>query len=252
MSHVLALHGFTGAPESFAELATLAPSVTFLCPVLSGHGREPDLTTQDFATEVQRLAAWLRARASERVVVLGYSLGARVALGLCVAHPELFLEAVLVGVNPGLGTEAERQERIGWETRLIDLLETDGLAAFLSEWEQLPLFASQNALSPERRSVQRRIRESHEAAGLAHALRALGTGRMPDLTPLLGALPFPVTLVAGEHDAKFRALAERMLPALRDGHLAVLPGAGHNPLLEAPGALATELMRAVSRSHALA
>jgi 2-succinyl-6-hydroxy-2,4-cyclohexadiene-1-carboxylate synthase len=252
MSSVLALHGFTGAPESFAELAALVPTVTFLCPALAGHGPEPDTTSHDFAAEVERLATWLRTRSSERVVVLGYSLGARVALGLCGAHPELFSAAVLVGVNPGLGTEAERRERIAWETRLIDLLESEGLTAFLTEWERLPLFASQSALSPERRSAQRRIRESHHATGLAHSLRALGTGHMPDLAPQLGSIPFPVTLVVGEQDAKFRALAERTLPALREAHLAVVPGAGHNPLVEAPEALAAELTRALApRSHVL-
>ncbi len=248
MSHVLALHGFTGAPESFAELAALLPSGALLCPALSGHGLAPNTASQDFAAEVERLAAWLRARSSERVVVLGYSLGARVALGLCVSHPELFSAALLIGVNPGLGTDAERRERIAWETHLIELLETEGLTAFLTEWESLPLFASQSALSPERRSAQRRIRESHLAAGLAHALRALGTGRMPDLSPQLGSISFPVTLMVGEQDAKFRALAERTLPALREGHLAVVPGAGHNPLLEAPAAVAAELTRLVTRS----
>ncbi len=252
MSRVLALHGFTGAPESFAELAALLPSGTLLCPALAGHGPAPDTTTQDFAAEVERLAGWLRARTNDRVVVLGYSLGARVALGLCVAHPELFSAALLVGVNPGLGTDAERRERIAWETHLVERLEAEGLAAFLTEWERLPLFASQDALSPERRFAQRRIREGHQATGLAHALRALGTGRMPDLTPQLGSIPFPVTLMVGEQDAQFRALAERTLPALREGHLALVPGGGHNPLLEAPAALANELTRLVTpRSHAL-
>ena len=46
----------------------------------------------------------------------------------------------------------------------------------------------------------------------------------------------PVTLVVGERDAKFRAIAERMgFPVV------VVPGAGHALQLEAPAAVAAHL-----------
>ena len=44
-------------------------------------------------------------------------------------------------------------------------------------------------------------------AGLARALRGLGTGALPSLWDRLGELPMPVTLVVGERDEKFRAIA---------------------------------------------
>ena len=48
----------------------------------------------------------------------------------------------------------------------------------------------------------------------------------------------PVTLVVGERDEKFRAIAERMAAAIPDARVVVAPGAGHALHLEAPGAVA--------------
>jgi 2-succinyl-6-hydroxy-2,4-cyclohexadiene-1-carboxylate synthase len=64
---------------------------------------------------------------------------------------------------------------------------------------------------------------------------------MPDYGPRVATLGMPVHLVVGAEDAKFRALAEAMLPRLRQGRLTVLPACGHNAPLEAPAAVAAAL-----------
>jgi pimeloyl-ACP methyl ester carboxylesterase len=64
---------------------------------------------------------------------------------------------------------------------------------------------------------------------------------MEPLWERLGELTFPVTLVTGERDEKFHALAERMLARLPDARHVVIPGAGHAPQLEAPDAVAAAI-----------
>ena len=49
----------------------------------------------------------------------------------------------------------------------------------------------------------------------------------------------PVTLVVGERDAKFRAIAERMGGCR--GRVVVVAGAGHAVALEAPAAVAAAI-----------
>jgi pimeloyl-ACP methyl ester carboxylesterase len=61
---------------------------------------------------------------------------------------------------------------------------------------------------------------------------------MAPLWDRLEALAVPVTLAAGERDAKFRAIAERMADALPDARAEVIAGAGHAAHLEAPTAVA--------------
>jgi pimeloyl-ACP methyl ester carboxylesterase len=81
-------------------------------------------------------------------------------------------------------------------------------------------------------------RLSNTPAGLAAALRGLGTGALPSLWERLGELAVPVDLVVGERDAKFQAIAEAMAAALPVARVQVVEGAGHAVHLEAPEAVA--------------
>lgn len=89
---ILLIHGFTGSPASlrpFAErYAGLGLSVRL--PRLPGHGTTPeDLARRrwpEWVGEVERAFAELRARC-ERVVVLGQSFGAALAVHLAAERP---------------------------------------------------------------------------------------------------------------------------------------------------------------------
>ena len=78
-------------------------------------------------------------------------------------------------------------------------------------------------------------------AGLARALRGLGTGALPPLWDRLGELTMPVTLIVGERDAKFQAIAEEMGERMPNATRLIVPGAGHAVHLEAPAAVAQAL-----------
>src|SRR5918998_550753 len=107
-------------------------------------------------------------------------------------------------------------------------------AAFAAEWEAQPLFAGMPRGVAELAAADRR---RNTATGLAAALRGLGTGVMPSLWGRLPGLDTPVDLVVGERDEKFRAIAERMAPALPSARVTVVEGAGHAVHLEAPDAV---------------
>lgn len=276
---VLALHGFTGAGRSWDAVRSRLPASWHVsAPDLPGHGGAvlTDTVSTDEATDgtrdlpasfeacVDRLAAWIRGRSgphrSEPVHVVGYSLGARLALGLVVEHPELVCTATLIGVRPGL-SGAAREERARRDDELADELLRDGLEAFVGRWQDLPLFASQKAQSAETLERQRSLRLGHDPRGLAWALRTLGPGRMPDYRPRLASVMRPVCLMVGELDERFRKIGRATKAAFtnesetkkasRPGRATVeveiVPGAGHNIPLEDPAAVATALVRTVRR-----
>jgi carboxylesterase len=99
---VLALHGFTGSPSSMAGVATAMTEAGLHVevPRLPGHGthvtdmvrtRWPDWTAE-VAAAYQRLAA-----RTERIVVVGQSMGGTLALWTALHHPAV---RGLVLVNP--------------------------------------------------------------------------------------------------------------------------------------------------------
>ncbi len=243
MTRLVCLHGFTADPGAWdAVLAALPGDVEAVCPPIAGHHPDQPLTATRFEDEVDRLAALL-PRAGDPCHLAGYSLGGRLALGLLARHRRLFASATLIGTHPGLGDEAERRDRAAADDALARRLERDGLEAFVDHWQDLSLFATQRALPPEVLAAQRARRLQHRPEGLAHALRTLSLGRMPNYRSYLPALDLPVHLMAGERDLKFRRLAEAMAAALPRATLEIVPAAGHNLLLEAPRAVAVAISR---------
>ena len=138
-------------------------------------------------------------------------MGGRIALHTALTlGPEIVTRLVLVGASPGLADPAERAARRAADDALAARIETLDIEAFAREWGAQPLFAGQ----PERVAAAAyadRLRNT--PAGLAGALRGLGTGVMEPLWERLPELAIPVTLVVGERDEKFRGIAEAMLAA---------------------------------------
>ncbi|MBX6341499.1 MAG: 2-succinyl-6-hydroxy-2,4-cyclohexadiene-1-carboxylate synthase, partial [Thermomicrobiaceae bacterium] len=185
---------------------------------------------------VADLLALLDALDLPRAAVLGYSMGGRVALHLALAAPERVGALVLESASPGIPDAAERAARRVSDAALADLIEREGIAAFVDHWERLPLWASQASLPREVRARLRAQRLAHRPDGLAGSLRGLGAGEMAPVHDRLGALGMPALLVAGALDEKYRALAEWMAIAMPRARVAVVPGAGHAVHLERPEA----------------
>ncbi len=228
MRDLVLLHGFTQTGRSWAPvIEALRGRYRCFAPDLPGHG---DATFRRPCT-FDAVAAYLAALHMDRFVLCGYSMGGRLALDFAVRHPDRVEALVLIGASPGIADDGERAQRRAADLALADRIETIGLEAFADEWGALELFATQPRGVAEA-AREDRLRNTPE--GLAAALRGMGTGAM---TPRWDRLP-PATLVVGEFDAKFRAIATEMDPATPP---TIVEGAGHAAHLEQPHAVARVL-----------
>ena len=181
----------------------------------------------------------LVAAAEGAPVLVGYSMGGRIAAETMVRHPGLPL-AGLVLESAGLGpaddaARAALARRNGeWAARLRE----GGVAAFMDWWETLPLFATQRGLPPAARVTIRADREAHGAETLARSLEAWGAHHQAAESETVAALAQmraagrPVLYLAGSRDEKYAALATRVRAAGLPARL--VEGAGHNVHLEKP------------------
>jgi 2-succinyl-6-hydroxy-2,4-cyclohexadiene-1-carboxylate synthase len=236
------LHGFTQTRQSWRRTATaLAGRYRAITPDLPGHGQALHRTPSFDAT-----AAYVRAVAPTTPFTLaGYSMGGRIALHTALTLPHAVERLILVGASPGIADAKARAERKQADDALADRLETMTIEDFASEWGSQPLFSGQ----PERvRAAAYADRLRNTPHGLARALRGLGTGTMEPLWERLGELTIPVTLVTGERDEKFHAIAEQMRARLPSARHIVVPDAGHAAQLEAPQAVAEAIYQSGSPS----
>lgn len=234
---IVLLHGFTGSPASWDAVIAAAPSgAPTLALPLPGHDRSAPCEPT-FAENLQAIEKKISAAGMRGCHLIGYSLGARLALGLLIEHPDLAARATLIGAHFGLEDDAERRARRDRDRRWALILREYGISRFVHEWESQPLFATQSRCPPDRIEKQRSVRLSHHATSLARSLETTGLAEMPSYWPRLGEITAEVELVTGALDTRFTELATRAVSHnLRLRHR-VVPGAGHNLLLEAPAAI---------------
>lgn len=235
---LLLLHGFTGSMRSWdAFVPGLSKDYQVIVVDLHGHGQADSPEDPDsYTTErtVQDLVALLDELQLTSVHVLGYSMGGRIALSLAMLAPARVRSLILESSSPGLASAEERAARIASDHTLASRIERDGLAAFVTHWENIPLFASLRRM-PD--SVQQAIREQrmrNNPTGLANSLRGIGTGSQPSWWSELHKLSMPVLLLAGELDEKFDRIAQTMLPQIPHGRYTRISDAGHALHIEQP------------------
>lgn len=234
MTTLLLLHGFTGSRKSWTDvLPGLPTGIEPMAVDLPGHGLNREPASVEATAET--LAHGLHGRRSH---VLGYSLGARVALALAVAHPEAVDRLVLESPSAGIADPAEREARRRADAELAAAIERDGLEAFIDRWERNPVFASHASLPPDVAARQRAIRLAQNPHGLAGSLRLAGQGAMLPLRARLGRIAAPTLVITGALDPA-RPRAEQVAAGIPGARLVVIDGAGHTPHLERQDAFRT-------------
>jgi len=198
---------------------------------LPGHGGSAEIRG-----DLTQSAAMI-ASAITPDIVIGYSLGGRIALHLALAFPDLVERLVLIGATGGLDSEEERKQRRVADESLADHLEEVGVGVFLDEWLSQPMFASLTA-----EQSFRELRATNSTAGLASSLRLCGVGTQESLWDRLNTLTMPVLVLAGSNDEKFTQLGHRLVASIgNNASFESVADAGHSAQLENPAATAAAI-----------
>ncbi len=241
------LHGFLGRSDDWTPVAErLGWNPNLAAVDLPGHGAACGLPARAYTMDgaADALADTLDWMLGASAILVGYSMGGRLALHLALRHPERVTGLVLIASSPGLRTDEEQMARRALDAERAREITAD-LPGFLDRWYRQPLFASLDDTTRARLIADRR--DYNDPAELGRSLAGMGTGAQESLWEQLRSLRVPTWAVAGGRDAKFVALACQMAEA---GPVTpvVLPGVGHAIPGEAPAALAA-LLRRLLRSR---
>src|SRR6476469_5825985 len=227
---LLFLHGFTGSSQDFSRVIPLFSNI-YCCLVvdLPGHGKTQvngDESCYNMSNTAQALIELLDDLQINKCLLLGYSMGGRLALYMTLHFPERFEKVVVESASPGLKTEKERSHRIEADLQLAQKLENSKIKDFLFNWYDRPLFKSLKNSPNFHQLLETRL--ANNPLELAKSLRNMGTGNQPSLWEKLPQNQIPILLLAGEYDDKFTTINTEIAKLCPAARLEIVPKAGHN------------------------
>ncbi len=235
---IVALHGFSGSGLDFKVIAeNKSKKYAWYAPDFIGHG-ETDapcaLDEYKINAIIDSLEKMLEHYKIIKPIIIGYSMGGRVALHYAIARPKSVRALVLIGTTPGIYDEREKEDRRRADYALADEIIKFGIEAFANKWECRPVITTQNLIPEKHQKAIKERRRMNRPIGLANSLRGFGTGMMNPVWDKLRSINCRQLLVTGELDSKFARFAKLMQKESDLTHHVSIPKVGHAVHLESP------------------
>lgn len=232
---LLLIHGSATSSRSWDALVPLLTTSHRVIRIdLPGHGRSTEPADGDYAVPEQgrRIGTALDRLGVARALVVGHSSGGYAATALAEQRPDLVTALVLINTGPHMDA----------------FLAPESAAINLAQWpptdDQIRQFASTGfragypvpqELVDELRGMTYRALTAAMQASTAY----LSQQALPDRLTALGK---PVQVIFGVQDRRWRSSSAADYRIVPDADVALLPGAGHTPILEEPQRTAALLL----------
>ncbi|WP_428925993.1 alpha/beta fold hydrolase [Marinibacterium sp. SX1] len=186
---------------------------------------------------VEEMASHLLDQLPRRFALAGHGLGGILAMELLRRAPDRVMRIALLDTQPLAETPQDAAAR--------EMLIVKARAGRLGDVIDASFPAETLAPGPARRDVQAAIRTMAEELGAEVFIRqSRALQRRRDQQSTLRKCRVPALVLCGEHDSLTPVKRHEFLAELiHHATLAVLPGAGHVPMLETPDAV-TDALRA--------
>jgi pimeloyl-ACP methyl ester carboxylesterase len=241
---VLLLHGFAGAKEDWAEVASrlLAAGYRVVAPDLPGFGQnriDPNLS-YEVTAQVKRIRAFARELGLERPHLVGCSLGA--AIGAAYAYAASTDTSSLTLIEP-LGV------RVPYPSELDEMLAQGRnplVVATPQAYDNVLgfLYSTVPDLPPGLKQYRAEKAADHRGFYLKMWKEVREGERAHLLDLLLPVLKIrTLVLLGGDSKVIHGATAEAIRAMMHDrARIAVIPGCGHFPMVERPAETAEHLL----------
>jgi 2-succinyl-6-hydroxy-2,4-cyclohexadiene-1-carboxylate synthase len=167
---------------------------------------------------------------SGRKILIGYSLGGRLALHALKMAPELYDGAILVSCNPGLRNQTERDERIKQDLLWAERFRNTPWEKLLREWDAQAVFQTTSQAGLAKRP---RLESSFSRIGLVRALDQWSLGRQEDLRQVPAGTR--TLVISGQQDTKFTQISTEWAQQTGVQHR-IVENVGHRVPWEQPRA----------------
>ena len=226
---LVCFHGFSESGSTWDGIEV--PGYRLIRIDSMGHGRSArpmELQPYELPQMLSDLHRVIYAVAGERYALMGYSMGARLALLYALEYPKEVTHLVLESGSVGIEDEEERQDRYLADIALGNRIREKDIQWFSETWAKLDIFKTQQSLPAKVQLQIQRRRLLNSPHALAFTLEGSGQGSMPYVGHRLSELTMPVCYISGELDTKYTAIGAEYFG---DVHC-IVPQVGHNVHVE--------------------
>lgn len=222
MSHpylLYALHGFLGLMKDWDELLPEAKKID-----LFAIGKP---SSQVGLKEWGNIFNQEIDHSEKQKVLIGYSLGGRLALHALLQEPHRWNAAVIISAHPGLESEIEKVQRNVEDAKWAKRFESDQWSSLMLAWNSQNLFGGGN-------SQFKREEKDYQRFTVAAALKYWSLSSQENLKPYLTKLNLPIFWIAGELDYRYAEIARNITFSHPKSQIWIAPNSNHRIPWEIP------------------
>lgn len=235
MTRIVAIHGFLGKPSDWHrlqdEIKKLAPECEFQAVDLQAAQLIKTKSPKDWSKKFNQQQ---KSKHVERNILVGYSLGGRLALHAAIDKPGLWDKVVLISADPGLEDFVDEQARLKRDENWADKFAKMSWSEVMREWNKQDVFTGSHEPSRHENDYNRDqlIHMIKDWSLVHHDIREEA---LIDLKPKL-------IWYAGEKDAKYAHLFQNLRDKGFIEEVHTVQNAGHRLIFDNPTEFAHQLV----------
>lgn len=207
---ILAIPGFLGLPSDWNMLNLQGVNGVDL------HA----LDWTSLADWGKKFNAFVRQQQDAPAILMGYSLGGRLALHALIDQPTRWKGAIIISAHPGLADPGEKERRLEHDRQWAARFEKEEWGSLMRAWNGQAVF-SQDAFHFDRRE------SDYQRMHLTHTLWRGSLGSQGDLRKQIEGLEMPLLWLTGSKDRHYCSLAETLSFLHPASRWLKVEGAGH-------------------------
>lgn len=171
----------------------------------------------------------------EPSLILGYSMGGRLAMNALVNNPCMWSGGIVVGADPGLISDDARTNQLKKDLEWARRFRSEDIQELLVEWDELPVFCGRSNFA------SREISEL-DSEKISRFFDVFSKARQGNMLPMLTKLKTPPLLyISGCDDLKYTKIGQGLASDCLQIQNKVIPNAGHRVPWENQDAFVSEV-----------
>lgn len=232
------LHGFLGRPSDWDQvISELQAKIPSECYAVNYFSIPPLSPKVGFGEWPDNFAQWiLNNLGPGPKVLVGYSLGGRLALHALEKYPDIFKLGICISTNPGVFLDGsnERNARAAADQDWSQRFTRDPWKKLMLDWNSQEIFkSSPNVIDREESEFRRDL--------LSKALINWSLSQQKDFRSYLKEPKQSFAWIVGQRDQKYIEIAKLLAGVCPQVNFQIIEKSGHRVLFDAPELLAKNI-----------